>query len=87
MPLPLNIPPLALLLEAAVKGTLPPPTLGDEEGLVGVTVEELVAPLRALVGVIEGDAPVERVPEGVEVEEGEAVAVRVVEGEAPLDSV
>ena len=54
---------------------------------MGVTVEEFVAPLRARVGVTEGDAPDERVPEGVEVEEGEAVAVGGVEGEAPLDSV
>ena len=89
MPLPLKIPPLALLLEAAVSGTLPPPTLGDEEEeLLGVTVEEFaVAPLRASVGVTEGEAPVDRVPEGLEVGEGEVVAVGVVEGDAPFDSV
>jgi hypothetical protein len=86
VPLPLKIPPLALLLEAAVRGTLPPP--GDEVGLLGVRVEELaVAPMKASVGVTEGEAPVERVPEGLEVGEGEAVAVGVVEGDAPFDSV
>ena len=77
-----------MLLEAAVRGTLPPPRLGEEEGLLGVRVEELaVATLRARVGVTEGEAPVERVPEGLEVGEGEAVAVGVVEGDAPFDSV
>ncbi len=51
-------------------------------------VEELaVAPMKASVGVTEGEAPVERVPEGLEVGEGEAVAVGVVEGDAPFDSV
>ena len=88
MPLPLKSPPLALLLEEDVSGTLPP-TLGDEEGLlVGVTVEELLAAmLKAGEGVVEGEAPLERVPEEEDVGEEEGVALGVVEGDAPFDSV
>ena len=75
-----------MLLEEDVSGTLPP-TIGDEEGLLGVTDEELVPKLKADVGVTEGEAPFERVPEEVDVGEVVAVALGVVEGDAPFDSV
>ena len=74
-----------MLLEEDVSGTLPP-TIGDEEGL-GVTDEELAPKLKAGEGVTEGEAPFERVPEEVDVGEVVAVALGVVEGDAPIDSV
>lgn len=43
--------------------------------------------MKADVEVTEGEAPTERVPEGEDVGEGEAVALGVVEGDAPFDSV